>query len=78
MTITRPHHPLLGETLDVLMEGDERIVVRLANGAPMQIPRRWTDADGAPDSHAPDQARTFTIDSLRALICVVEGLQQQR
>ena len=78
VTITRRHHPLQGETFDVLMEGDQRIVIRLANGAPMRIPRWWTDADGAPDSPAPDRTRTFTVDSLRALICVVEGLQQQR
>ncbi len=74
VTITRRHHPLQGESFEVLMEGDERIVIRLANGTPMRIPRCWTNADGVPDTLTPERHRTLSVDSLRALIVVVDGL----
>ena len=73
VTITRCHHPLQGESFDVLMEGDERIVIRLANGTSMRILRCWTDADGVPDMPT-EQPRTLCVDSLRALIIIVDGL----
>jgi hypothetical protein len=56
------------------MEGDERIVIRLANGSPMRILRCWTDADCVADSPTPERHGRLSVDSLRALILVVDGL----
>jgi hypothetical protein len=56
------------------MEGDERIVIRLANGSPMRIPRGWTDADGVAVSPTQERHGMLSVDSLRALILVVDGL----
>ena len=72
MTITRPHHPLLGQVFEVLMGGNERITIRLADGTSMRVARRWTDADGvAPGDRRRDGS--FTVESLRRLVALVEA-----
>jgi hypothetical protein len=45
VTITRAHHPLREQTFEVLVGGNERITMRLPDGASMRVPRGWTDAD---------------------------------
>jgi hypothetical protein len=50
--ITRRHHPLEGQTLEVLRGGQIHIVVRPPDGTPMRVPRAWTDADGAPPQNS--------------------------
>jgi len=45
-TIIRQHHPLHDQKLTLLSMGKTTVVVRLADGSSMKIPRRWTDVDG--------------------------------
>jgi hypothetical protein len=45
-TITRRHHPLNGQELDLLSVGKTTVVVRLSDGSTMKILRWWTDVDG--------------------------------
>ncbi len=53
VTVTRRHHPLLGQRLNVVSGGASAIVVRIADGTTMRIPRVWTDADGASPHESP-------------------------
>jgi hypothetical protein len=54
--------------------GPTRIVVRLADGRPMRVPRSWTDADGT----APDTPEAvFSVDALRDLVERVEVLRRR-
>ena len=73
MTITRPHHPLHGHAFEVLMGGNERITIRLADGTSLRVARRWTDADGVVPSDGKRRDRCFTVDSLRRLVLLVEA-----
>ncbi len=70
--MTRRHHPLEGQLLDVMSEGPAQIVARVGDGTPMRLPRGWTDADG------PQPVRTiegvFTLDALRELLDRVEAI----
>ena len=53
----------------MVTDGRTQVVVRLADGMPMRIPRAWTDVDGI----APEPAResVFTVEALRELLkCV--------
>jgi hypothetical protein len=76
--ITRRHHPLLGKELAVCIGGDHHLVVRLADGSTMRVPRDWTDADGLDvQEQVQGTARVFSIEALRELIAVVDGLQQK-
>jgi hypothetical protein len=73
--VTRRHHPLLGEQLEVLVEGrGDHLGVRLPDGSTTRIPRAWTDADGAAESREPAAATVFTVDALRELIELVEAI----
>ncbi len=47
ISVVRRPHPLRGRTLEVLSAGKAMLVVRLADGSAMKLPRHWTDADGA-------------------------------
>jgi hypothetical protein len=73
--ITRRHHPLEGQTLEVLRGGQIHIVVRPPDGTPMRVPRAWTDADGAPPQNSVE--RVFSVDAMRELIQLVDGLLQR-
>ena len=77
MTITRPYHPLQGRQFDVLMEGKERITLRLSDGTSMRILRQWTDADGANLCEAQTRAGIYTAESLRRLIALVDALMSR-
>jgi len=43
----------------------------------MKIPRRWTDAGGAPAATQRTDAGVFSVDLLRAVVFVLEGLQRE-
>ena len=73
MTVTRLHHPLQGQVLDVVNRGRTQIVVRLGDGTSMRLPRAWTDVDGAPSQHIAETI--FTADALRALLDLVDALR---
>ena len=74
MTIIKRHHPLVNQQFDVLIDGNERIVIRLNDGKSMRIPREWTSADGMVCTEQPEHDRIFSVDSLRDLIRVLDGL----
>jgi len=76
VTVIRRHHPLEGQSLEVL-KGGQHLIVRLRDGSTMRLLRSWTDADG-PDVSQPSQLSTmFTIDSLRELIGLLEALRRR-
>ena len=61
------------------MGGKCVLLVRLSDGSKMRVPRQWTDADGdASDLEcaADAGARVFTVESLRELMGLVDGLQR--
>ena len=72
MTVTRRHHPLQGQALDLVKRGRTQVVVRLGDGTSMRLPRAWTDACGDPP--APTTETIFTTDALRALLDLVDAL----
>ena len=74
MAITRRYHPLAGEQFDVLMDGNERIVIRLKDGTSMRIPREWTSAEGGTDEVENRRDCVFSVESLREVIRVLDGL----
>ena len=77
VTITRPHHPLLDQVFEVLMGGNERITIRLADGTSMRVPRLWTDADGVAPHDARRRDGFFTVNSLRRLVALAEALMSR-
>ena len=70
VTITRRHHPLMGQRLEVVSGGTSAIVVRISDGTTMRIPRAWTDADGTPP-HGPAET-VFSIEALRDLLHLLD------
>ena len=72
MTVTRRHHPLHGQRLEAVFAGAATVVVRLADGTTMRLPRTWTDADGAP-SHEPTES-VFSVEALRGLLRLVDAI----
>jgi len=74
VTVIRRHHPLEGESLEVL-KGGQHLIVRLRDGSTMRMPRSWTDADGPPTSRPSQLSTVFTIDSLRELIALLQALR---
>lgn len=74
--VTRRHHPLQGQSLEVLHTGPRQLVVRAPDGLPMRLPRAWTDADGATEAVA--EGAVFSVDAIRALVERVEALQRRR
>jgi hypothetical protein len=73
VTITRRHHPLLGHRLEVASGGASAIVVRVADGSTMRIPRAWTDADGDLPIELTDTV--FSIDALRDLLRLIDAIR---
>jgi hypothetical protein len=72
--VTRRHHPLVGQVLEVVRGGRTQIVLRLSDDTTMRLPRSWTDIDGV----AVFAAETiYTVDSLRELLELVEALRRR-
>jgi hypothetical protein len=74
--ITRRHHPLQGQTFDVLQTGRRQLVVRALDGIAMTLPRGWTDADGAPVESSEGDA-VFSVEAIQALLEIVEALHRR-
>jgi hypothetical protein len=72
VTVTRRHHPLHGQVLDVVKHGRAQVVVRLRDGTSMRLPCAWTNVDGTLADRA---ATIFTADTLRALLDLVDALR---
>ena len=71
VTLTRRHHPLRGQEMEVVLGGPRIIVVRLRDGTSMRVPRAWTDADGA-QVEGPENI--FTVESLHELAALLDAL----
>ncbi len=75
VTVTRPHHPLLNQQLEVLRPGGQWLVVRLPDGTAMKIPRSWTDADGPSAGGALSGSEVFTVEAYRELLALIDALK---
>ncbi len=76
MTLTRRHHPLLGQTFEVLQAGPRQLLVRGLDGLATRLPRSWTDADGA-RSESGVAEEVFSVEAIRALLEMVEALSRR-
>ncbi len=76
--ITRRHHPLRGQELEVLREAKSWLVVRHPDGGPMKLLRRWTDADGAVQGSESEGETVFTVEGTRQLIALLAALGGRR
>jgi hypothetical protein len=77
VTITRRHHPLLGQQLDVWRVNKSILVLTLHDGSRVKLPREWTDLDGSVPDCALDGDSRFTVSGLRELIHLVEQLRNR-
>jgi hypothetical protein len=75
--VTRRHHPLYDQELEVLNAYKQVLVVRLADGSPMKMPRAWTDADGAASVQESSLLSVFTITALRELLNLLGTLRNR-
>jgi hypothetical protein len=76
--VTRPHHPLQGKEVVVLVEGrGDELTVELPDHSTMRIPRKWTDADGAGTDSPERPPAVFTVEALRELVELVAALRQR-
>jgi hypothetical protein len=75
--VTRRHHPLYNQELEVLNADKQTLVLRLADGSPMKMPRAWTNADGGARVEEPSISSVFTIEALRELIALVGAFQNR-
>ena len=73
-TITRRHHPLNGQTLELLSVGKATVVVRLGDGSSMKILRRWTDVDGAACTELAGDS-VLSLRGLRELLSLFTALR---
>ena len=73
-TITRRHHPLYGQALELLSVAKATVVVRLSDGSSMKIPRRWSDVDGVPCQELTGDA-VLSLRGLRELLDLFEALR---
>jgi hypothetical protein len=78
VTITAPHHPLVGQSFPVVArrtrDGEPHLVIRRSNGASQLLPSRWTAIHSAETK--PEVAVALTPGSLRALLSMVAALRQ--
>ncbi|MBV9325205.1 MAG: hypothetical protein JO352_15615 [Chloroflexi bacterium] len=77
VTITAPHHPLVGQSFPVVArrtrDGEPHLVIRRPNGASQLVPSRWTAAH--PSEAKAEMAMPFTPGSLRVLLSMVAALR---
>jgi hypothetical protein len=71
--ITRRHHPVRGQTFEVLRGGRRTLVVRGPEGRVMRLPRSWTDADGVVPEHD-SEGSVFDVEALRELTELIDAL----
>jgi len=76
VTVIRRHHPLHGQSLEVL-KGGQHLIVRLRDGSTMRLPRAWTDADGVAGSPSAQLSTVFTIEALRELLGLLDALKRR-
>ena len=64
----------MGQKLKVLKGGKRQITVAHPDGAPMRIPREWTDADAVSPVLLSEGGTVCTVRGLAELARVVDGL----
>ena len=74
--MTRRHHPLEGQVLEILKGGQRDLLVQLRDGSAIRLPRSWTDANGAPVPQ-PLPATLVTVSSVRELVTLLAALRQR-
>ena len=75
-TIVRRHHPLQGQTLDLLSPGKAKSVVRLPDGSSMKIRRHWTDLDGSACAELAGDSQ-LSLKGLRELLSLFMALRER-
>jgi hypothetical protein len=65
--VARRHHPLLNQEFEVLKANKQTLVIRLADGSALKIPRAWTDATGISSGHNTLPMSVFAVNALREL-----------
>src|SRR3989442_15939834 len=75
VTLTRRHHPLAGQVLELVLNGPTQLVVRVGDGTTLRAPRAWSDADGPPA--VPPRRSVFTVEALRELPAPVAPLPRR-
>ena len=75
ITITHPHHPLNGQTLEligVLRGPNSRLVVKMPDGSPVHVVRDWTDYGRVSgDVELPAASHLLPVEGLRELIKII-------
>lgn len=75
--VTHRHHPLVNQELEVLKADKVNLIVRMADGSALRMPRSWTNADG--DRERNDSlASLLTLETLRELMELIDALQRRR
>ena len=75
-TITRRHHPLNGQELELLSVGKTTVVVRLGDGSSMKILRRWADVDGVASTELSGDS-VFSLRGLHELLGLFMALRKR-
>jgi len=75
--VTRRHHPLHGQELEILTQSKGHIVVRSPDGLSLKLPHGWTDVDGTECGGDAGGDAIFTVESLRELGVLLEALARR-
>ena len=75
--VTRRHHPLIGEELEVCRGGKKRLTVRLPDGSRMWIPRTWTNACCGVEQTPSVGDAVCTTDSLEEFTRLLDALLER-
>ena len=73
--VTRRHHPLFGQKLEVVRPLRVSLIVALGDGSHLKLPRAWTDIDGGAEPAV--EATISTVDGLRLLLRLVAAMQER-
>ena len=78
ITITHPHHPLNGQTLEligVLRGPNSRLVVIMPDGSRAQVVRDWTDyAQLSEGVELPAATHLLPVEGMRELIKIIDQM----
>jgi hypothetical protein len=78
VVVTRRHHPLWGQELDVIQANKVALTIRMADGSTMRMLRAWTNAGEAATALAePSDCCVFTIEAVREFLHLVRTLRHR-
>jgi hypothetical protein len=75
--VTRRHHPLYGQELEVIRANKVVLTIRLPDSSTMKMPRAWTNAAGETGVVQQSASSVFTAEGVRDLIMIVGALSQR-